>query len=185
MKALLKSLKNSMFNLLLIAAAVMATMHYVGYKSDKKLAQQIDRNSPLTENQMRRLIVDLLRDQIILQQKDKTTKVYSGVRKAVFTQDLDGEIDMYIPTRGWTFEPGMTLVAGSGTHLGIDLQWAYWRRWGLVTGITVNAINRTFNTVRAHAGVSYNIPNKFFPNTSFWGGVDTSGDPVLGIRTRF
>ena len=78
----MKQIKDSVLHMALIGLAIMGTLHYMGWKSDKSRVAEVDQSTPLTENQVRRLIVDLLRDQIILQEKGKVTKVYTGVRKA-------------------------------------------------------------------------------------------------------
>jgi len=182
----MKGLKETVFQTALIALAIVGTLHFIGNKSDSSRAREIDAKSPLIEDQVRRLIIDFLRNQLILQEKGKDTKVYTGVRKAVFTEIKDGSIEMDVPTRGWTFEPGLTLGASESLRLGVDVQWAYWRRWGMVTGFSVPAgRQRTLGKFKGHLGLSYNFYNKYFPGTSVWGGMDTSADPALGVRTRF
>jgi hypothetical protein len=130
-------------------------------------------------------VVDLLRDRLIIQEKGKETKVYSGVRKAQFTELKDGEIEITVPTKGFTFEPGLTMAAGDGLRIGADIQYFYWKRWGLTVGGTLPTEGRTLDRFRGHLGLSWAPYWKWVPNSSIWAGIDTGADPIFGVRTRF
>jgi len=178
-------IRESFYTGLMILLAITFTLQYASWRADKSTAKHVDAKTPLKEDQVARLIVDLLRDQLIIQQKDKETKVYTGIRKATFTELKDGKIDMDIPTKGLTFEPGLVIGAADGLRLGGDVQYAYWKRWGLTGGITTSAMRRDLASIRGHLGIVYSPHWRWMPGTGFWGGVDTNIDPVFGVRTRF
>lgn len=171
--------------LLIIAIVLLVSMQYLGIKWDRGLAKQIDEKTPLMSNEDARLLVDTMRQLIAIQQKGKETKVYTGVRKATATKLDTGEIRLDIPTKGFTLEPGLVLGVGDSFRVGGDIQYAYWKRWGLTVGGTIPVQNRTINNVRGHLGLSYSPYFKYFPNTSIWGGIDSNKSPIAGLRTRF
>lgn len=176
---------NGTNRIILVAAIIFGTLYFTGYLSDKKTAKDIDKKNPLSENQVRRLIVDFLANQLIVQEQGKKTKVYTGIRKAEFTELRGGAIKMHIPTKGFTFEPGLTIGAADGLRIGGDIQYAYWRRWGLLGGATVPATQRSFNRLRLHAGFSYSPYWKWMSGTSGYVAIDTNKKPLIGLRTRF
>jgi len=167
----------------------MGTLHYVGWKSENRRAAKLSEKSPLSEGEVRRLIVDVVAQYAALQKKDKDgktqTKVYNNVRKIVATELEDGKIDLKIPTAGFTFEPGLSIHAADRLRLGVDVTYAYWKQWGLLGGLSVPTQHRTLGNVRAHAGLSYSLPVRYFATSSIFGGIDTGGDPIVGLRTRF
>jgi hypothetical protein len=171
--------------ILILAVIVLGLMQYTGFKFDKSEAKRIDASTPLLANEDARLLIDTMRQLIAVQTKGKKTKVYTGVRKATATKLDTGEIKLDIPTRGFTLEPGLVLGAGEALRVGADLQYAYWRRWGLVVGGTVPVHTRRLDLLRGHMGVSWSPYLRFVPNTSVWGGIDTNKSPVFGLRTRF
>lgn len=184
-KGFLKWADSSIRQVLIIAVLALGFMQYTGFKWDKKIARQIDEKTPLMSNEDARLLVDTMRQLIAIQQKDKETKVYTGVRKASVTKLDSGEIKLDIPTRGWTIEPGLVIGTGEALRVGADVQYAYWKRWGPTVGVTIPVQNRTISNIRGHLGLSWSPYWRFAPNTSIWGGLDTNKEPIFGLRTRF
>lgn len=188
-KTFFDSIKDSVLNILLIAVCIMGTLHYVGWKSENRRAAKLTEKSPLAEHEVRRLIVDVIAQYAALQKKGEDgkteTKVYNNVRKVIATELVDGKIDIKIPKAGFTFEPGLSIHAADRLRLGVDATYAYWKQWGLLGGISVPVSQRTLGNVRAHAGLSYSFPVRYFATSSLFGGIDTSGDPIVGLRTRF
>lgn len=165
-------------------ALVLYGIHFMlGNHFDRNLRNQVDAENPLQADEKARFT---LKDgDVIVQRKGEKTKVYPSVRRGTLTQMESGELEAKIKTKGFVVEPGLTIYAGDGLRLGLDVQYAYWKRWGLLAGITVPATKRSIHNIRAHAGVSYDIPNRFFRTSAVWGGVDTRGTPAIGLRTRF
>lgn len=188
-KSFFDRIKDSVLNILLIAVCVMGTLHYVGWKSENLRATKLTEKSPLSEKETRRLIVDVIAQYAALQKKNKDgkteTKVYNNVRKVVATQLDDGSVKVKIPKAGFTFEPGLSVHAADRLRLGVDIQYAYWKQWGLIGGLSVLVEKRTLGSVRGHAGLSYSFPYRYLATSSIFAGIDTSGDPIVGLRTRF
>lgn len=184
-KYIMKSIDVGVKQILIIAVVVLGLLQYTGFKWDKSEAKQIDASTPLLSNEDARLLVDTMRQLIAVQQKGKEIKVYMGVRKATATKLDTGEIKLDIPTKGFTLEPGLVVGAGEALRIGADVQYAYWRRWGLTVGGTVPVHSRRLDLFRGHLGVSWSPYWRWTPNTSIWGGVDTNKSPIFGVRTRF
>lgn len=122
---------------------------------------------------------------IVIQKAGEEPKQYVGVRKAKITKFEDGEVEVDVKNKGFGLEPGFTVAAGDGLRLGLDVQYAYWKRWGLLGGVTIPVNDRRFSRVRGHLGLGYTLPNRWLSSTSVFGAVDTSKNPLMGFRTRF
>jgi len=181
---LIKWTNTSIKQVLVMAVLILGLIQYTGFKWDKSMAKEIDKNTPLLSNEDARMLIDTMRQMIAIQEKGKDTKIYMGVRKATATQLDTGEIKLDIPTRGFTLEPGFVLGAGESLRVGADIQYAYWKRWGLIIGGTVPVHTRRIDLFRGHVGLSYSPYFRFVPNTSVWGGIDSNKSPIFGLRTR-
>jgi len=122
---------------------------------------------------------------IVIQKKGEEPKQYTGVKKAKLTKFDDGEVKVDVKDKGLGLEPGFVMAVGDGLRLGLDVEYAYWKRWGLLGGATYPVNGRSLDRLRGHLGLSYDIPNRWFSSTSVWGGVDTNKAPIMGLRTRF
>jgi hypothetical protein len=104
-------------------------------------------------------------------------------RRAVITQDVEGNLHVYAPKSGAICEGGLLAgYRGDFPVLGIDGQLLYYKAWGLNVG--VNALVRGRMLPRAYVGVSYALPIEALSNTSVLVGIDTSKEVVLGLRVR-
>lgn len=169
----------------LVIAAVFLTLFLHGKLADRKIANEVNEKTPLTKEELRRWTANFVQDYLAIQQQGKETKVYSNLRRAQVTEKVDGTLDIEVPNKGWVLEPGLTIASADGLRFGLDTQFAYWKRWGLLAGFTIPTEGRTINRLRLHTGISYSPTNKWFPNTSIYGGIDTNASPIVGVRTRF
>ena len=112
------------------------------------------------------------------------TKVTEGSRHTVVTITKDNEIQVYSPQSGFIFEPGITQFHSDYFRVGVDVQWYYFRRWGLLTGggIDVNHTSRTFDFYQA---VGYTLPFETFSNTTLFVGYSMNRQVVPGVRLKF
>jgi hypothetical protein len=122
---------------------------------------------------------------IVIEDEKGNVKQYVGVKKAKLTKFEDGEIKVDVKNKGFGLEPGFVMTAGDGLRLGLDVEYAYWKRWGLLAGATYPVNGRSLDRLRGHLGVGYDLPSRWLSNTSIWGGIDTGRNPALGFRTKF
>lgn len=111
---------------------------------------------------------------------EQTVTDISGVRKVAVTIDKNGNVEVYAPSKGVIFEPGLTAFYSEDRfRLGLDAQVFYWKRWGVNVGIgsTVQAPY----SVKAYVAGSYN----FYGNTSIFAGITQSKEIGFGVRVRF
>jgi len=170
---------------LLLFAANYAIDHKLNLKFLSKVTQSDKSKLKTEDGEVAKANVYMDRNIVVIQQKDKEPKVYVGVKEAHLTKFDDNEIKVDIKNKGLGIEPGFTVAAGDGLRMGLDIEAIYWRRWGLLTGFTVPVQRRTFDGLRGHAGIGYDLPSAWFSNTSIWGGIDTNRTPMIGLRTKF
>ena len=142
-------------------------------------------DNTLKEHQVARADADYRDNSLTLQKKDKPPKRVVGVKIATFIQNQDGTYEASYKNKGIGLEPGFVATAGDELRLGADVEYAYWKRWGLTAGFTTPVRGRSLGNLRGHLGLSYDIPNRWFNSSSVFGGIDTSKRPLLGIRTKF
>lgn len=184
-KSFMNLIDNSVRNILLILVLFFAVGQWLQIDFLGKLRTKIDIERPLAENEEGRISGDIRAKRIILQQKGKKTKIYEGVRKFEATQFTDGDVKIKVKNKGLVLEPGFLLGAGESMRIGGDIQYAYWKRWGLTVGGTVPTYSRRIDLFRGHLGISYAPYLSFIPHTSVFGGIDSNKSPVFGIRTEF
>lgn len=142
-------------------------------------------NRALKANEDARLSGDMNRRVIHVQRKGKKTVTHEGVRKFEYSKLKDGKITGQVKNKGFSVEPGFVLGAGEGLRIGGDIQFAYWKRWGLTIGGTVPTQSRRLDLFRGHTAITYSPYFRFTPRTSIFGGLDTNKSPIFGIRTEF
>ncbi len=122
---------------------------------------------------------------IVEPKKKKVTKITKdgkktedGSRGTVIIIDKDGKTTIINRRRGILFEPGLTMFYSKNKLMyGLDCQWAYWRKWGLISGLGMSH-NQDFSVFTA---VSYN----FYSNTSVGIGLDDEFKTVVNLRVAF
>lgn len=111
---------------------------------------------------------------------EETVTDISGVRKVAVTIDKDGSVKVYAPTKGVIFEPGLAaFYSDENFRLGFDVQFFYWRRFGLNAGAG-STLEKPYS-VKAFVAGSYNI----YSNTSVIVGITQTKEIATGVRVRF
>lgn len=140
--------------------------------------------SQFQEGEVAKVEVDCRDNTAVEHVKGKPPRLHTGVKRFRGSQFEDGHIETKFKNKGFGLEPGIVATAGDGLRLGLDLEWVYWRRWGIVTGATMPVRQRSLDNLRGHVGVSYDLPSRWLSNTSIYGGVDSDRTPTMGLRTR-
>lgn len=139
----------------------------------------------LQEDQVARADLDCRDNSLTLQKEGEIPKRIVGIKTGTFIQNKDGSYEADYKNKGFGLEPGFVMTAGDGLRLGLDVEYAYWKRWGLLGGVTVPAYDRSLDKLRGHLGLGYDLPSKWLSHTSVYGGIDTNKTPTMGIRTKF
>lgn len=111
---------------------------------------------------------------------------FSGLRRATIIENEDGTISIKAPTIGFIFEPGFSSFFSRGRpHLGLDLEWFYWRRLGLSGGVgfgskSAGKDDKTLALAAYPLALNYNLPFKLTPNSNVFIGVDDQLQPIIG-----
>lgn len=182
----------------LITGAAVLIVVYIGseYVQRKNLEQQIITAPILKETENQKIIVDTNKKKVTVVKRGpigkgkdgksgtEVTKVTEGARKVVITEDRDGTIRVVALNKGFCFEPGLALYYSDSARLGLDVQLAYYKRWGVLLGAGVN-MGEEPRTIRAHVAVNYALPLSFMDNTSMFLGMDHKKEVVAGARLRF
>jgi len=121
---------------------------------------------------------------LYLQEEGKDPIQHTGVKGASLVKFKNDSIKVDVDNKGFSIEPGLVLGAADSMRMGLDIEFIYWRRYGLLAGITVPVHRRTFNELQGHVGVSYDLPNRYFSHTSLWGGMSFDKIPMFGFRTK-
>lgn len=98
----------------------------------------------------------------------------------------DGTVEYKEKIFGFLLEPGLSMSLDKDQlFVGPDIRFAYWRNFGLVTGLSTNVGESPFRKYRGHIGMSYRLPFKRFRNTSMVISYNTNKNIQAGIRIKF
>lgn len=186
-------LKHTIGYIILILALI------VGYKmvETRWLKNEIKTSLTLKEGEQRKAVIDFRQKTMttIIRDADgeetQTMQNFAGLRTAVLTELSDGTVDVYAPTWGFVFEPGLNaFIADSRPHLGLDLQWFYWRRLGLSSGVglgnkTSEVRDRTLSINGYPFALNYNLPFRWTPNTNIFMGATLNKEATGGMSVKF
>lgn len=163
----------------------------------QQAAEQFITAPVLKENETQKIIVDTSRRRVQVvrrvpvgkgrDEKGGTTqavKVTEGARKVVVTEHTDGTVQVTAVNKGFIAEPGLALYYSDRARIGLDVQVAYWKQWGVVLGAGLNLGDEP-RTIRGHIAVTRALPLDFLSNTSAFVGVDHKKEVVAGLRLRF
>lgn len=141
--------------------------------------------SQFKEGEVAKVEVDCRDNTAIEHVKGQPPKLHEGVKRFRGSQFEDGRIETAFKNKGVGLEPGFVVTAGDGLRLGLDVEYAYWKRWGLLGGVTFPVQKRSIDRVRGHLGLGYDLPSRWLSHTSIYGGIDTNKTPTMGFRTKF
>lgn len=140
--------------------------------------------STFREGETAKYIANYRDDTLIIHRKGQQPELITGIKEFESSQFDDGRIEIDYKNKGFGLEPGLVATTGDGLRLGVDVEYAYWKRYGLLAGVTMPVSRMSLDRLRGHLGVSYDLPSKWFSNTSLYGGIDTNKNPAFGIRTK-
>lgn len=178
-------IKKNLWIVLLLFAANYALDHKFNLDFVKKVTTADDTRLKTEEGEIASAVIYMDEHIIVIQKAGEQPVEYVGVKKAKLTKFDDGEVELDVKNKGLGLEPGFVLTAGDGLRLGLDVEYAYWKRWGLLAGFTYPVQGRSLDRMRGHLGLSYDLPSRWLSNSSVWGGIDTGKNPALGFRTKF
>ena len=174
--------------------ALLLVLAY-NYVEKKLFTFTIERvNTQLEDNERRKAIINFRENTLILVERDgehTEVKLTPGLREAEIVQDLDGSVRVIAPTWGFVFEPGYTTFVSQGKpHVGLDIQWFYWRRLGLssgggVRGATKQVKDRSLEFGAYPLALNYNLPFRWTPNTNLFLGMDDQIKPTFGATVKW
>jgi hypothetical protein len=146
-------------------------------------------NAPvLKENEKVKVIIDPNTKTVKEVRRDKNGKQIikqtSGGRNTVIVVDDKCNVTVQTRTKGLIFEPGLTLGYTERARWGLDVQFFFWNRFGLNTGVTAALQGNTVYP-RAFIGALYTLPFNVVSNTSIVAGMDNKLDLFVGARIKF
>jgi len=134
----------------------------------------------------------------------KTGEVYKvhevvGVRLASIEQFDDGSVKVRARNKGFGFEPGYGVFIVNGRpRVGLDIQWAYWKRLGLSSGAgvggrkTKEVTDGTGEAKRSDLqwnvyplALNYNLPFRWTPNTNLFLGYLLQKQATAGVTVKW
>lgn len=145
--------------------------------------QKVDRqehlNTSLLPQEVRKLVKKGNTLTLIHRDKEgrEVKKVIQGARDFSVSEDVNGKLTVYAPTKGWIFEPGLAIVGGSSKlRYGVDIGLLYWNNFELGA---VLATDRDYSMRVGIVGM-YNV----YSNTFVFLGIDNQKETMLGVRVR-
>jgi len=161
--------------LVLLCVAAMALFHR---------CQQERRETSLTpvlkEGEREKVIVK--KGVVTVVRRDGSTKRHIGVRDAAVTIKDDGSAQIYAPSKGFTFEPGIGIYQGKEAAAGLDIQFAYWKRFGAVGGVMYQLEEKK---LRPFVGIGYSLALIGASNSTALIAVDVEKEIYVGLRVAF
>ena len=182
-----KWITNKIFIILLIAVAIIGLGRLIDkWRRDERIAT----NPILTQTEKSKVIIDTSKNKVTIIRRDGEKQVIrdiSGSRKVSVTLTKDGELKVYAPTKGFIFEPGILFGMDSkNSLLGLDAQFFYWRRVGLLAGLSAPPRRGLLlQDIRAHIAFGYNMADLRMPNTNVFVGYNSKQSILVGLRVRF
>jgi len=186
------------FGYILIAALLFGAYKYIETRSLLGLfTGQRQQILSLQKGQKRMVQIDFRRKQMttIVRSKDGSeetiTRHFSGLRRATIIENDDGSVKVTAPTLGLTLEPGFSSFLSRGRpHLGLDLEWFYWRRFGLSSGAGIGSKvegmdDKSLSLAAYPLALNYNAPLRWTPNTNLFFGVDDQMNPTGGLSVKW
>jgi hypothetical protein len=136
----------------------------------------------LKPNEKEKTIIDQKRKTVtkLVRKKDGTVEksTVEGVRKVDVTISNDDKLTITARNRGFLFDPGVSVFYSKDKiNLGLDIQWAYWRRYGFSGGFGVS----TDHKCSGYFSGSYN----FYSQSSVFIGVNDNLKPIVGFKVTF
>lgn len=140
----------------------------------------------LKDNEKEKIVVDTQSKTVTVVSRDGNKQVVNiteGTRNAVITEDNQGHLSVWSPTHGFVFEPGISVFTSDRFRVGGDVQWYYWRSYGVLTGVGVNLNGK--KDFDEYIAVSYNLPFHVVSDISIFTGYSVHKNLVFGLRDKF
>jgi len=137
-------------------------------------------DEPLREEEASRIVIEDRKISVLSKKGTKASYVPSSGHAVVSTKK-DGDVHIDVKQGGFSLQGGFGAHYSDVPRLTLDLQLAYYRRFGFHVGI--GAANAR-PAVTPYAAVSYRLDQIRLANTSLVVGVTARKEPLLGLRVE-
>ena len=173
--------------ILLVVLALMS----LKYCDNRKIKQITDSN--LTKEEQVAIIVNPNTGTVTTvrrnrKNKKETTQVekpIDGAREIRIGVSPEGRVKVIARSKGFIFEPGIGVGFDGDALISLDTQFYFYRRWGVLGGVSVPMASIRANKLSLYAAASYQLPFKMLSNTSVYAGYNTDKEIQVGARVRF
>lgn len=159
---------------------------------DKRRVKQIT-DTKLTKDEQVAIIVDpntgsvttVRRNRKNKKESTQVEKPIDGAREIRIGVSPEGRVKVIARTNGYIFEPGIGVGFDGDTLISVDTQFYFYRRWGVIGGVSIPMDSFRSNRLRLYVAGSYQLPYKAFRNTSAYFGYNSKKEIQVGARVRF
>jgi hypothetical protein len=137
-------------------------------------------DEPLKEGEASRIVVEDKKVTVLSKKGVKAAYVPSSGRVIISTEK-DGDTTLTVKDKGFALQAGFGGVYADVPRLTLDVQFAYYRRFGFHLGA---AGSNARPAITPYAAVSYRLDQLRLANTSVVVGMTTRKDPLIGIRVE-
>lgn len=175
---------NKYFSVIVAVILLFVSLHFM--RGCNKKQTQVIINETLKPQERQAVIVDTNKKEVINLRrivdkegkpaiiKDKT----EGVRNIRVSVDPEGRVVVSATTTGFERTAGVTVGVSNALRLGVDIEYAYWKNFGAMAGISTDRQQH----IALYAGVDYRLPWKFTSNTAIFVSYDTRKTVYAGLR---
>lgn len=135
---------------------------------------------PLKSTEASRVVVEDRKISVLSSRGTKAAYVPSSGH-AVVSTSKDGNVEIAVKQKGFSLQGGFGGIYSDAPRLALDVQWAYYRRFGFHCGI---AGGDARPAIVPFFAVSYRLDQIRLSNTSLMVGVTTRKEPVIGLRVE-
>ncbi len=165
-----------------IVLAVVMSMGVLNIKSCLFPNKPVKPDVPLQENEKMRFTVNPKKNSVIIvTEEGQITKYVPPSGSVTVTLQKDGSHKSSVRNKGLCFTPGFGVGFADKIRFLADVEFAYWNRLTLHTGIGFNKNPLAVG----YAGVGYNLDQIGMSNSSFVGSYTTKKVYMLSFVARF
>lgn len=157
------------------------------YQCQRKKSNELLKET-LTSNEKAAVIINPKSGNVTVLKKEINGKGQTEIKKEVTTGareirvsiDNNGGVSVQAKTIGFSHNLGVTLGIGDQPRVGLDLEWFYWKQFGVISGVSSDRESH----VSLYTGADYKIPWTLTRNTFLFLSYDSRKTICGGIRVE-